>query len=136
MGQEDGKKWAAAAHSQPTIPKSDRLLGADDALSADGAPTGAEAATAPTTDEAADADQARKNAGAAAASPLRKAQAQRPGRMRQSTQTLAQTLAPTSPAARARLRPTPRRTLRPMPADRCPLNNFRRHAQPATHRQH
>ncbi|MFZ5486999.1 MAG: hypothetical protein ACOY5G_08365, partial [Pseudomonadota bacterium] len=22
MGQEDGKKWAAAAHSQPTIPKS------------------------------------------------------------------------------------------------------------------
>ncbi|MBC7216560.1 MAG: hypothetical protein H5U28_15400, partial [Burkholderiaceae bacterium] len=28
MGQEDGKKWAAAAHSQPTIPKSDRLLGA------------------------------------------------------------------------------------------------------------
>ena len=25
MGQEDGKKWAAAAHSQPTIPKSDRL---------------------------------------------------------------------------------------------------------------
>ncbi|MBC7215990.1 MAG: hypothetical protein H5U28_12405, partial [Burkholderiaceae bacterium] len=27
MGQEDGKKWAAAAHSQPTIPKSDRLLG-------------------------------------------------------------------------------------------------------------
>ncbi|MFZ5485640.1 MAG: hypothetical protein ACOY5G_01345 [Pseudomonadota bacterium] len=26
MGQEDGKKWAAAAHSQPTIPKSDRLL--------------------------------------------------------------------------------------------------------------
>ena len=60
MGQEDGKKWAAAAHSQPTIPKSDRLLGADDALSADGAPTGAEAATAPTADEAADADQAPK----------------------------------------------------------------------------
>ncbi|MDF1481493.1 PLP-dependent transferase [Extensimonas sp. H3M7-6] len=29
MGQEDGEKWAAAAHSQPTIPKSDRLLGAD-----------------------------------------------------------------------------------------------------------
>ncbi len=29
MGQEGGKKWAAAAHSQPTIPKSDRLLGAD-----------------------------------------------------------------------------------------------------------
>ena len=29
MGQEDGKKWAAAAHSQPTIPKSDRLLGYD-----------------------------------------------------------------------------------------------------------
>ncbi|WP_158637015.1 hypothetical protein [Extensimonas vulgaris] len=27
MGQEDGKKWAAAALSQPTIPKSDRLLG-------------------------------------------------------------------------------------------------------------
>ncbi|WP_246072741.1 phosphoserine phosphatase SerB [Extensimonas perlucida] len=27
MGQEDGKKWAAAAHSQPTTPKSDRLLG-------------------------------------------------------------------------------------------------------------
>ena len=27
MGQEAGKKWAAAAHSQPTIPKSDRLLG-------------------------------------------------------------------------------------------------------------
>ncbi|MDF1481164.1 hypothetical protein [Extensimonas sp. H3M7-6] len=27
MGQEDGKKWVAAAHSQPTIPKSDRLLG-------------------------------------------------------------------------------------------------------------
>ncbi len=26
MGQEDGKKWAAGAHSQPTIPKSDRLL--------------------------------------------------------------------------------------------------------------
>ncbi|WP_407066743.1 DUF4172 domain-containing protein [Extensimonas sp. H3M7-6] len=26
MGQEDGKKWAAAAHSQPTIPKSDGLL--------------------------------------------------------------------------------------------------------------
>ncbi|TXD15905.1 hypothetical protein FUT63_05780 [Extensimonas vulgaris] len=26
MGQEDGKKWAAAAHLQPTIPKSDRLL--------------------------------------------------------------------------------------------------------------
>ncbi len=25
MGQEDGKKWTAAAHSQPTIPKSDRL---------------------------------------------------------------------------------------------------------------
>ncbi|MGE4377782.1 MAG: hypothetical protein AB7E10_10485 [Burkholderiaceae bacterium] len=32
MGQEDGKKWAAAAHSQPTIPKSDRLLGACRAL--------------------------------------------------------------------------------------------------------
>ncbi|WP_211306515.1 hypothetical protein, partial [Extensimonas vulgaris] len=29
MGQEAGKKWAAAAHSQPTIPKSDRLLAAD-----------------------------------------------------------------------------------------------------------
>ncbi len=28
MGQEDGKKWAAAAHSQPTTPKSDRLPGA------------------------------------------------------------------------------------------------------------
>ncbi|MGD9550731.1 MAG: hypothetical protein AB7V41_06995 [Burkholderiaceae bacterium] len=27
MGQEDGKKWAAAAHLQPAIPKSDRLLG-------------------------------------------------------------------------------------------------------------
>ena len=27
MGQEEGKKWAAAAHSQPAIPKSDRLLG-------------------------------------------------------------------------------------------------------------
>ncbi|MFZ5485866.1 MAG: HlyC/CorC family transporter [Pseudomonadota bacterium] len=27
MGQENGKKWAAAAHSQPTIPKPDRLLG-------------------------------------------------------------------------------------------------------------
>ena len=27
MGQEAGKKWAAAAHSQPTIPKSGRLLG-------------------------------------------------------------------------------------------------------------
>ncbi|MFZ5485975.1 MAG: hypothetical protein ACOY5G_03095 [Pseudomonadota bacterium] len=26
MRQEDGKKWAAFAHSQPTIPKSDRLL--------------------------------------------------------------------------------------------------------------
>ncbi len=25
MGQEAGEKWAAAAHSQPTIPKSDRL---------------------------------------------------------------------------------------------------------------
>ena len=30
MGQEAGKKWAAAAHSQPTIPKSDRLLEQDD----------------------------------------------------------------------------------------------------------
>ncbi|MBC7216396.1 MAG: hypothetical protein H5U28_14550 [Burkholderiaceae bacterium] len=27
MGQEDGKKSAAAAHSQPTIPKFDWLLG-------------------------------------------------------------------------------------------------------------
>jgi len=27
MGQEDDKKWAAAAHSQPTIPKPDRLRG-------------------------------------------------------------------------------------------------------------
>ncbi|WP_170132847.1 hypothetical protein [Extensimonas vulgaris] len=27
MGQEAGKKWTAAAHSQPTIPKSARLLG-------------------------------------------------------------------------------------------------------------
>ncbi|WP_170132852.1 hypothetical protein [Extensimonas vulgaris] len=27
MGQEAGKKWAVAARSQPTIPKSDRLLG-------------------------------------------------------------------------------------------------------------
>ena len=27
MGQEAGKKWAVAAHSQPTIPKPDRLLG-------------------------------------------------------------------------------------------------------------
>ncbi|MFZ5487529.1 HAD-IA family hydrolase [Extensimonas perlucida] len=27
MGQEAGEKWAAAAHSQPTIPKSDRLPG-------------------------------------------------------------------------------------------------------------
>ncbi|MGE4377926.1 MAG: hypothetical protein AB7E10_11265 [Burkholderiaceae bacterium] len=26
MGQEDGKKWAAAAHSPPTIPKPDRLI--------------------------------------------------------------------------------------------------------------
>ncbi|TXD14026.1 hypothetical protein FUT63_10625 [Extensimonas vulgaris] len=26
MRQEAGKKWAAAAHSQPTIPKSDSLL--------------------------------------------------------------------------------------------------------------
>ncbi|MGE4377093.1 MAG: hypothetical protein AB7E10_06980 [Burkholderiaceae bacterium] len=26
IGQEDGKKWAAAAHSQPTTPKPDRLL--------------------------------------------------------------------------------------------------------------
>ena len=26
MGQETGEKWAAAAHLQPTIPKSDRLL--------------------------------------------------------------------------------------------------------------
>ncbi|MDF1483142.1 hypothetical protein [Extensimonas sp. H3M7-6] len=29
MGQEDGKKWAAAAHSQPTTPKPDRLLEAN-----------------------------------------------------------------------------------------------------------
>ncbi|MFZ5487504.1 MAG: hypothetical protein ACOY5G_10970 [Pseudomonadota bacterium] len=28
MGQEAGEKWAAATHSQPTIPKSDRLLAA------------------------------------------------------------------------------------------------------------
>ena len=27
MGQKSGKKWTAAAASQPTIPKSDRLLG-------------------------------------------------------------------------------------------------------------
>ncbi|MFZ5486262.1 MAG: DUF2946 family protein [Pseudomonadota bacterium] len=27
MGQEAGKKWAAAAHSQPTMPNPDRLLG-------------------------------------------------------------------------------------------------------------
>ncbi|MBC7214435.1 MAG: hypothetical protein AB7E10_00920 [Burkholderiaceae bacterium] len=26
MGQEVGKKWAAAVHSPPTIPKPDRLL--------------------------------------------------------------------------------------------------------------
>ncbi|MBC7214501.1 MAG: hypothetical protein AB7E10_00125 [Burkholderiaceae bacterium] len=26
MGQEAGEKWAAAAHSPPTTPKSDRLL--------------------------------------------------------------------------------------------------------------
>ena len=32
MGQEDGKKWAAAAHSQPTTPKPDRFLGACRAL--------------------------------------------------------------------------------------------------------
>ncbi|WP_275848267.1 hypothetical protein [Extensimonas sp. H3M7-6] len=35
MGQEDGKKWAAAAHSQPTIPKSDRLLKIANALLAE-----------------------------------------------------------------------------------------------------
>ena len=28
MGQEDGEKWTAAADLQPTIPRSDRLLGA------------------------------------------------------------------------------------------------------------
>jgi hypothetical protein len=28
MGQKDGKKWTAAVHLQPTISKSDRLLGA------------------------------------------------------------------------------------------------------------
>ena len=28
MGQKDGKKWTAAADSQPTTSKSDRLLGA------------------------------------------------------------------------------------------------------------
>ncbi len=39
MGQEDGKKWAAAAHSQPTIPKSDRLL--------DATPAAATGASAP-----------------------------------------------------------------------------------------
>jgi hypothetical protein len=27
MGQKDGKKWTAAADLQPTISKSDRLLG-------------------------------------------------------------------------------------------------------------
>ena len=27
MGQKDGKKWTAAVDLQPTIPKSDRLLG-------------------------------------------------------------------------------------------------------------
>ncbi|MDP2787209.1 MAG: uroporphyrinogen-III synthase [Pseudomonadota bacterium] len=31
MGQEAGEKWAAAVDLQPTIPKSDRLLAADDA---------------------------------------------------------------------------------------------------------
>ena len=29
MGQKDGEKWAAAANLQPTLPKSDRLLGLD-----------------------------------------------------------------------------------------------------------
>ena len=28
MGQKDGEKWTAAVDFQPTIPKSDRLLGA------------------------------------------------------------------------------------------------------------
>ncbi|MBC7215699.1 MAG: hypothetical protein AB7E10_06560 [Burkholderiaceae bacterium] len=32
MGQEDGKKWAVAAHSQPTTPKPDRFLEACRAL--------------------------------------------------------------------------------------------------------
>ena len=27
MGQKDGKKWTAAVDLQPTLPKSDRLLG-------------------------------------------------------------------------------------------------------------
>ncbi|HQT06518.1 MAG TPA: hypothetical protein PK060_04850 [Polaromonas sp.] len=27
MGQKDGEKWTAAVDLQPTIPKSDRLLG-------------------------------------------------------------------------------------------------------------
>jgi SulP family sulfate permease len=27
MGQKDGEKWTAAVNLQPTIPKSDRLLG-------------------------------------------------------------------------------------------------------------
>jgi len=27
MGQKDGEKWTAAVTSQPTLPKSDRLLG-------------------------------------------------------------------------------------------------------------
>ena len=30
MGQKDGEKWTAAVDLQPTIPKSDRLLGAND----------------------------------------------------------------------------------------------------------
>ena len=30
MGQERGEKWTAEAVSQPTAPKSDRLLGFDD----------------------------------------------------------------------------------------------------------
>ncbi len=38
MGQEDGKKWAAAAHSQPTIPKSDRLPGPSGCPEKDGVP--------------------------------------------------------------------------------------------------
>ena len=28
MGQKDGEKWTAAVDSQPTLPKSDRLLAA------------------------------------------------------------------------------------------------------------
>jgi len=29
MGQKDGEKWTAAVDSQPTLPKPDRLLGAN-----------------------------------------------------------------------------------------------------------